>query len=1214
MAGLPQIPAILHAPARHGSIGRRGGFASACLILCLLALPVGIGAQSGTFAHRLSMDIQGGALLPLTDYSTSYDIGFSSRLKLDYALFPFLQPQLLFEYSSFSLKSDTPFSVIQGGLGFNFDLRIGERVDLGLGASGGMGLGLFTDSEKNSFQARLISYGMDISAGVRLSPSTDLVLSGGLRSYAPFAVSPAFSIGDNLVSMADVGLVLKLRFGTSDRTTKVSADPKDKAKPALFSIKSLDIKPIFPVFHSYYDSNAFGEVEIRNGEDSAIRDVKVYFESGDYMSQPKLCATIPVLAAGQAAKVPLYALFSEDVLNITENSSIQAKVRVDYRLIGAARAAELPLKLTLFHRNAMNWTDDRRAAAFASPTDPAVLWFSKYVSGLVTDRERAGINRNMQLAMGIFEAERLFGINYVVDPSSSYVDNVSDETSVDYLQYPHQTLAFRGGDCDDLSILFVSLLESIGIKGAFITIPGHIYAAVCLELTEAEAKQQFYDPQLLIYQDGIAWLPVEITMVKDGFVKAWRVGAKEWYDNAKTDSSKMFPIRAAWKLYPAAGLANIASRFALPDEASLMQAFDSALDRYVVREIDAEVRSIALDPTKPQSPENENALGLVYGQNGMLKEAWAHFSAAAKGGYTKAWTNLANVAFLRRDYELAVKYFDYAQSLDPSDDAALLGRARSYYELERFSLSDADYAVLQKRNPILAAKFGYLASIVGGQGRAWSLADRLSSTNWTAPELAPALAPSETAVALADASNAAQAAAPAAAQTAAPPAAPPAAAAPPPVIAELVDDKDIIQAVIAAQKAADAIIPAATIADNSTDKPLIPFLPQGPVVIPPPAPAVEAIAVAPVQASPVPEAAKPAPVAATPPLAVATPAPVAVAPAPEAATPASMAAAPAPEAATPASMAAAPTSLAAAPASLAAAPAPVVATQAPVAAAPAPIAETPPPAVETAAPVTQPAAPSAVTPVEAAITPEPVALPPLALTPLPETVALAEHPQSAAPLAMPSPTEPAAIGPGSPSALVTPASPQVLQSVRTVAQGLAPFKPVLGTWTGDDVKVVQLSDQEYFAKIIFPLASGGSAMRYSFNAKSIGHAWVGYGIHVAAKGALTHKGYGEGHSWLVWITSDPVHLGSKTAHIQLYRSDYDTELFLVSDAPIPEDAFFAHSMEVDVDPASGSIVARIDGTERLRATGLPGLAGGEYVVLRALDKTEFDSFTAEELK
>jgi hypothetical protein len=61
----------------------------------------------------------------------------------------------------------------------------------------------------------------------------------------------------------------------------------------------------------------------------------------------------------------------------------------------------------------------------------------------------------------MFEALRLYGINYVVDPASSYAALSEDASGLDSLNYPYQTLYYRSGDCDDLSILFCSLLEVI---------------------------------------------------------------------------------------------------------------------------------------------------------------------------------------------------------------------------------------------------------------------------------------------------------------------------------------------------------------------------------------------------------------------------------------------------------------------------------------------------------------------------------------------------------------------------------------------------------------------------------------------------------------------------------------------------------------------------------------------------------------------------------
>ncbi len=197
----------------------------------------------------------------------------------------------------------------------------------------------------------------------------------------------------------------------------------------------------------------------------------------------------------------------------------------------------------------------------------------------------------------------------------------------------------------------------------------------------------------------------------------------------------------SWALYPAVGPPGVNPRFSLPDDAEIIQAFDDAVNRYVAREIDPVVRDYRARLEAGGSPETANELGILLGKHGLLRDAWAQFSVCAKAPRVYGWTNLANVAFLRGDYALAVSYFEWALQQDPRNPVALLGIARSSYEMERFDRAGAAYADLAAVDPGLAAEYGYLASSLGGTGRAWSFADRLGTTMWDEPgRAAPALA------------------------------------------------------------------------------------------------------------------------------------------------------------------------------------------------------------------------------------------------------------------------------------------------------------------------------------------------------------------------------------------------------------------------------------------------------------------------------------------
>jgi|GEM_PF-564868 len=684
------------------------------MALVVAALALSPAPQSAQTAGALLVRPLAEAYFPQDTYKNAVtgvtsqlysSLGFGGGAALDYTLKPWLVPFVRFDYFDIPYPGGDAMTGSEALLGIGLALRPLDRLGLRLDAMGGVASLSAVEENGSSF-----SYGSRLSLTYRLSPSLSLSAGGGysaLRgSSAPilsaFAAGLAFSY--DLSALGEV-------------------------KPKV-SIEEPKLDAVFPSLYAYYDDNAFGTVKVVNREDAAIEDVRVSFYASRYMDQPKICADYPEQARGQAVEVPLKALFSDSVLQITQGIDAKGEIRVDYTYLGAARHARAPIDFRVHHRNAITWSDDRRAASFVSPTNPAALWFAKFASGVVRDRMRTDINKPLQYAVGMFEAERLYGLNYVVVPANDYSVKHGLKDYIDSVQFPHQTLTNRGGDCSDLAILFSSLMQSVGVDTAFITIPGHIFAAFDTGLDEEEAQGQFYDPGLLVYREGRAWIPVEITMVKEGFNKAWRIGAKEWYDNVKRGSAAFYRVPDCWRTYPPAAFPGVNPRFTLPSEIDEALAFDAALDRYVAREMGPRIDDLRTELASERPEVRSNEIGVLYARYGLLKDSWRELSDSAKEGCLAAWTNLGNVAYLRKDFKLALSYYEYVAKRDPSDDGALLGVARCQYELENFDASDAAYAELGGRNRALASRFGYLGSIFGGEGRAWSLSERYSSTRW----------------------------------------------------------------------------------------------------------------------------------------------------------------------------------------------------------------------------------------------------------------------------------------------------------------------------------------------------------------------------------------------------------------------------------------------------------------------------------------------------
>jgi hypothetical protein len=169
--------------------------------------------------------------------------------------------------------------------------------------------------------------------------------------------------------------------------------------------------------------------------------------------------------------------------------------------------------------------------------------------------------------------------------------------------------------------------------------------------------------------------------------------------------------------------------------------------------------------------------------------------------------------------------------------------------------------------------------------------------------------------------------------------------------------------------------------------------------------------------------------------------------------------------------------------------------------------------------------------------------------------------------------------------------------------------PGLGKWRFKDGLIRQLDPDQFFAKVLSPVVQTGQ-LRYSFAARSLGKGWVGLGLHLLV-GKGTHRGYGEGTSWLVWLTRDPVHFKKDATRIQVYHSTSDVAMDLVSEAPVAVSVFDWNRFEVELDPQARTLVVRLNTAEVLTVKAAQGLGGGNFVALRTIDQAEFKDYLVE---
>ena len=303
----------------------------------------------------------------------------------------------------------------------------------------------------------------------------------------------------------------------------------------LVRIEGVDVSAgVFPAASEAFAYRPLGKVRVHSVANSPI-DVRASFYLDGFMDQPTETPLVH-LAPGDVADLPLTAVFTDRIRSVQKTVVKDAEVRV------SAVASEdfddkVQTRIVLHGRN--DWDGDVMSLRyFVTPDDPAVIRYSRDIllglrdSLLSTPRGLEPFEK-AKLLFNAFAGKLIF----VNDP----------RLTADYVQYPSETLSLRGGDCDDMTVCFTSLLSSIGIATAFVDVvpPGHpddahIYLLFDTGLDPAFGKSLSDNPKRYVVRKNSTgretlWIPVETTVITRGFEAAWARGAEEHFQHTDID-------------------------------------------------------------------------------------------------------------------------------------------------------------------------------------------------------------------------------------------------------------------------------------------------------------------------------------------------------------------------------------------------------------------------------------------------------------------------------------------------------------------------------------------------------------------------------------------------------------------------------------------------------------------------------------------------------
>ncbi len=283
---------------------------------------------------------------------------------------------------------------------------------------------------------------------------------------------------------------------------------------------------IFPTFTEHFTNTPFAVARVVNLSDKAIsvkpssRIDKINSEliySPNVLVQPK-----------DTVSIPFYTVVSEEYFSPKHEISF-----VNFYITSENREADDEMQKPLLINSSNAWDGEvnnlryfvKRDFNFSSATAKRLL--ASHKSEL--DTTNSALSNFLQAK--ILFTEIITGMLYIADPLASN----------DRVQFPHETIDVKGGDCDDLSVCLASFYESIGIETAFVDYRGndhsrHVHLIFNTNLSPADAglitqnDKKYYIRKNSLGEEKV-WIPLETTE-RSNFANAWEKGVEKFSNEA----------------------------------------------------------------------------------------------------------------------------------------------------------------------------------------------------------------------------------------------------------------------------------------------------------------------------------------------------------------------------------------------------------------------------------------------------------------------------------------------------------------------------------------------------------------------------------------------------------------------------------------------------------------------------------------------------------
>jgi len=298
------------------------------------------------------------------------------------------------------------------------------------------------------------------------------------------------------------------------------------SKREIFKIKDIKlvVSDIYPAYYQFYNMYPLALVTIKNVASHPI-EVNIRSQIERYSERPRETGFVSI-PKGKEQDIPITIIFGPRLMEISQNKPAVLDMEIEVRA-GNTVKKTVSAQLIVHNRNAWNGDVDK-LSVFVTPDNEEIMQLSRKLNSARSDSN----NSNFFKAQAIYKELQKMGIHYTSDPNIPFYKD-------DRVQFAIETLQLKSGDCDDLVVLFASLLESLGINTAFVEVRdpqkeiAHLYLLFDSGLTPDMGHQLSANEKRFVIRESVnkqktLWIPLETTLIDKGFEESWKYGATSY--------------------------------------------------------------------------------------------------------------------------------------------------------------------------------------------------------------------------------------------------------------------------------------------------------------------------------------------------------------------------------------------------------------------------------------------------------------------------------------------------------------------------------------------------------------------------------------------------------------------------------------------------------------------------------------------------------------